>query len=211
MPIDRLQLIGAGGHGRVVLDALLCKGWDPACIIVQDDRVDLGGTRMLGCTVNVPVKPAHATGGWVHAAVGHAQLRESLLNQSGLAANRWLTICHPRAVVATSAAILDGSFVAALAVIGPCAAVGRGSIVNHGAVVDHDCEVGDFCHVGPNVALGGGVRVGRAVLIGAGATVLAGVRIGDGAVIGAGAVVLKDVPAGQTFAGIPARNILEGK
>jgi acetyltransferase-like isoleucine patch superfamily enzyme len=41
--------------------------------------------------------------------------------------------------------------------------------------------------------------------IGSGATILCGVRVGKGALIGAGAVVTKDVPAGATVAGNPAR------
>ena len=48
-------------------------------------------------------------------------------------------------------------------------------------------------------------RVGRGASIGGGAVILPGVTIGEGAMIGAGAVVTKDVPAGETWAGNPAR------
>ena len=49
------------------------------------------------------------------------------------------------------------------------------------------------------------VRIGEHVWIGGGAIILPGVTIGDGAVIGAGSVVTRDVPAGATVAGNPAR------
>lgn len=50
-----------------------------------------------------------------------------------------------------------------------------------------------------------GIRVGAGAWIGAGATVLDGVAIGDRGVVGAGAVVRRDVPAGATAVGVPAR------
>ena len=53
-------------------------------------------------------------------------------------------------------------------------------------------------------------RVGKGASIGAGAVILPGITIGEGAVIGAGAVVTKDVAAGQTVAGNPARPISAG-
>ena len=49
--------------------------------------------------------------------------------------------------------------------------------------------------------------VKRGTSIGSGTTILCGVIIGEGAILGAGAVVTKDVPAGATVAGNPARLI----
>jgi maltose O-acetyltransferase len=51
------------------------------------------------------------------------------------------------------------------------------------------------------------VRIGRNVWIGGGAIILPGVTIGDDAVVGAGSIVTRDVAAGATFAGNPARAI----
>ena len=144
MHTDLVHLIGAGGHGRVVLDALLCKGWNSAGIVVRDDRLELAETKLLGCSIEVPVHPGYPLLGWVHVAVGEGHLREKLLEQSGLPARNWLTVCHPRAVIASSALIAEGSFVAALAVVGPCSYVGKGVIVNHGAVAsaEDDRQIG---------------------------------------------------------------------
>jgi acetyltransferase-like isoleucine patch superfamily enzyme len=51
------------------------------------------------------------------------------------------------------------------------------------------------------------ICIGNQVWIGRGVTVLGGVKIGDGATVGANAVVTRDVPAGETFVGVPARKI----
>jgi serine acetyltransferase len=51
------------------------------------------------------------------------------------------------------------------------------------------------------------VTIGRDCYLGAKAVVLAGVEIGDGSIIGAGSIVTKSVPAGEVWAGNPARFI----
>ena len=43
--------------------------------------------------------------------------------------------------------------------------------------------------------------------IGANATILPGITIGKGATVGAGSVVTKDIPAGETWVGNPARKL----
>lgn len=199
MPTDRLTLIGAGGHAKVVLEA--AHAAHPGIALrVFDQSPGRVGQALLGLAVEG--MPAQFAGA-VHIAIGDAAAREQVWKtfmQSGDA--RLLAIIHPAASVAPSAKVGDGVFAAAQSVIGPEALVGRGVIVNHGAVVDHDCNVGEWSHIAPNATLGGGVTVGRSVMVGAGATVLPGVRIGDRATVGAGAVVLADVAPGTTVHGI---------
>lgn len=199
-----IHLIGAGGHCKVVLDALLQGGAALSSLRVRDGRAEMAGVDVLGVTVETPEIGAMLEGQDFHVALGSAAARARLHSAGEDAGGRAVAILHPRACVSRFAVIGDGTFVAALAVIGPAARIGRSVIVNHGAVVDHDGAVGDFCHIAPNASLGGGVRVGARCLIGAAATVLPGVMIGDGATIGAGAVVTRDVPPQQTWIGAPA-------
>lgn len=195
MCTEPLFVIGAGGHAKVVLDALPL-GEAGSIILVDDDPARVGelimGHRIVGpaAEVDISARP-------FHVAIGANASRRRLQLAYAAARARPHSIVHPGACVARDTVIGDGSFVAAQSVIAPAARVGMGVIINHGAVVDHDCVVGNFAHIAPNATLGGGVRVGDDVLIGAGATILPGRRIGDGAIVAAGATIARDVDAGD--------------
>jgi serine O-acetyltransferase len=99
--------------------------------------------------------------------------------------------------------------------IHPGARIGRRFFIDHGmgVVIGETAEIGDDCTLYHGVTLGGtswnkGKRhptLGNGVVIGAGAKVLGPITVGDGAKIGSNAVVVKEVPAGATAIGIPAR------
>jgi serine O-acetyltransferase len=99
--------------------------------------------------------------------------------------------------------------------IHPGATIGRRVFIDHGMgiVIGETAEIGDGCTLYQGVTLGGtslhaGKRhptLGKNVIVGAGAKVLGGFTVGDGAKIGSNAVVVKEVPAGATAVGNPAR------
>lgn len=105
--------------------------------------------------------------------------------------------------------------------IHPGATMGRRVFIDHGmgVVIGETAEVGDGVTLYQGVTLGGtslekGKRhptLEEGVIVGAGAKILGPITIGAGARVGSNAVVLKDVPAGATVVGIPARQIGEAR
>ena len=99
--------------------------------------------------------------------------------------------------------------------IHPGATIGRRFFIDHGmgVVIGETAEIGDDCTLYHGVTLGGtswnkGKRhptLGKGVVVGAGAKILGPILVGEGARIGSNAVVVKEVPAGATAIGIPAR------
>lgn len=83
--------------------------------------------------------------------------------------------------------------------------IGPRTLVMSGAHIGHDARVGAGCDIAPNAVIGGLVTIEDGVKIGMGAVILPKRSIGKGARVGAGAVVTKDVPAGETWIGNPAR------
>jgi sugar O-acyltransferase (sialic acid O-acetyltransferase NeuD family) len=205
----RTLIIGAGGHGKVVLD-ILRSSKSHEVIGFADADPRLVGKTVAGLSVLGPVSQLHKL---IRShklkaaiiAIGDNSARAGYLPtllEHGLEP---ITAIHPSAVVAGGARLGRGCVIAAGAVVCTETVLGDGVIVNTGASIDHECELGDWVHVCPGARVAGRVRMGAGAFIGMGANVIQCLSIGDGAVIGAGAVVLSDLPAGVTVVGVPAR------
>ena len=193
-------IYGAGGHGKVVWDAMQkskveCQGFIDDQILKQWINLPVFTSSLLNDIKDIEL----------HIALGNCKIREEIAKK--FQSLKFISIYHPDATISTRAKIEVGTFLAAGSIIGPDAKIGKHCIINHHAVVDHDCSIDDFCHIAPHVTLGGGVNVGQGVLIGSGAIVLPGIKISDYAIIGAGSVVTSDIASGVTVLGNPARAI----
>jgi sugar O-acyltransferase (sialic acid O-acetyltransferase NeuD family) len=207
----RILIIGAGGHGRVVADALI-ESRRAGALVDPVGFLDDDASRIGRVYASIPViggldARAQAPHDAVIVAIGDNATRARVIAAMDAAGERLAISRHPTAIVAPDVETGAGSMISAGARITTGTRLGRGVIVNTGAIVDHDATIGDSAHVAPGVVLGGDVVIGAGTLVGLGARVLPGVCIGKQVTIGAGAVVLADVPDGVTYAGVPARLI----
>ena len=203
-----LVLFGAGGHAKVVLEAIRAGSPEREVVIV-DDAQDAAEKSVLGVRVSGGRDwlMANAPGAPVALGIGGNEARAGVLDWLGANGFELATVIHPSAILGATASIGAGAFLGAGSIVIADAKIGPAAIVNTGASVDHDCIVGAAAHIGPGVRLCGNVVVGANTLIGVGTAVRPGVSIGANAVIGAGSAVVCDLGDNGTYAGCPARPI----
>jgi sugar O-acyltransferase (sialic acid O-acetyltransferase NeuD family) len=205
--------IGAGGHAKVLVDALRLGSEYDVVGLTDADPTRWGRTVLdvpvIGGDDVLPRLKAQGVRAFFVGvgSVGDCRVRRALYVQLLALGFEPIRVIHPRAIIAASAGIGPGAMILAGAVLNAAATVGANAIINTTAVVEHDCAVGDHAHVATGAKLASGVRVGEGAHIGIGAAVRQCTSIGAAAVVGAGAVVLTDVPPGVVVAGVPARAI----
>ncbi|MEP3428010.1 MAG: NeuD/PglB/VioB family sugar acetyltransferase [Hyphomicrobiales bacterium] len=198
-------LIGAGGHAKVVYEAMIHAGYAETEVTLRADRTQ----NFMGRSVVSPEFPENMHGLHAHVAIGDNSVRARLLRAAVKRGATLLRVIHPGAKLSPSTTIADGSFIACGAILAASVTVGTGVIVNHGSIIDHDCRIDHNTHIAPGAVMGGGVSIGQNVLLGANATILPGLDIGNDVLIGAGSVVTKSIASGSSWIGtscVPKEN-----
>jgi len=204
-------VLGAGGHAKVVIDALQAAGADILGAVDPDGTTH--GTSILGVSVlgaddvvlnHTPDAIALVNG---VGSTEPSNRRKDLYRHFRDAGYAFASVLHPSAVIGGEVEIADAAQIMAGAVVQPGCRIGVNTIINTRASVDHDCVIGDHVNIAPGAVLGGGIIVGGGSHIGAGSSVIQNVRIGADVLVAAGAAVVTDFPDGARIAGVPARTM----
>ncbi|MCK4627617.1 MAG: acetyltransferase [Sedimentisphaerales bacterium] len=204
----KIVIIGAGGHGRVVLDILRNNHQFEVAGFIDTNqalhRQSIDGIEVLGNLSLIQKLQEMGIGG-AFVAIGDNRVRQkyaAFLAQAGVSL---VSAIHPGASVAGTAQIGKNVVIAAGANICTHVTIEDSAILNTGCIIDHESVIHRAAHICPGVKLAGHVRVMESAFIGIGATIIQGITIGESAVVGAGTVVLQEVPAFTTVVGVPAR------
>lgn len=197
--MEKIVLIGAGGHAKTVVDTLERLGnYEIVGFVdkvasekpVYKDYKVIGSDEYLQRLYDSGIKNAFIAIGFL----GHSRLRQKIYGQLVGIGFRVPCIIDPTAIVAGDVEIGGGTYIGRNAVVNVSANIGDNCIINTATVIEHDCVVGSFSHVAVGAVVCGQVTIGENTLIGANATVIQCKSVGTDCVIGAGAVVRKDVP-----------------
>ena len=203
---DKLIIIGASGHGKVVADiAIKMNKWQSIAFLDDDESIKTSmGLEVIGRTTDAFTYKDEAD---FFVAIGSNTTREKIQEKLIEEGINVICLIHPSAVIGTNVEIGFGSVVMAGVVINSSSRIGNGCIINTSSSIDHDNVIENYVHISPGVNMAGTVKVGKRSWLGIGSVVSNNVNICSGCKVGAGAVVVKDITEPGTYVGVPVRRV----
>ena len=194
--MSKILIVGAGGHGKSLLDLLKAQGKEAEAVGFLDDTLPSGelvlGIPILGAvdTLSSFLESHEFINGVGKIGRSPDRRRVSeLLTESGA---RLATVISPNAYVSRDALVGGGSAVFHGATINVGSEVGRHCIINSHALIEHDSTIGDHTHISTGALVNGGCVVGEHSFIGSGAILHHNVTLPAESVVPAGTVVTRD-------------------
>lgn len=214
-----IVVIGAGGFGREVVDVIEAinaadngEGQVPWRVVgVVDDSITPPNLQRLQQRA---IPHVGSTSDFLSSAdpgitytvgIGSPHVRRRVADAFDAAGHRPATLIHPAATLGSQVVIGPGSVLCAGVRITTNVVLGRHVHVNLNATIGHDTSIGDFVSLNPLASISGDCEVEHDVLVGVGGILLNGLHVGHGSVIGGAACVVRNVEAGTTVVGVPAR------
>ncbi len=200
--MNKLMILGAGGHGRVVAEIALLSGKYTDIAFLDDKAPE--ATFPYAYVGKCEALAEYLGTCDFFIAIGNVAIRRRLQTEVEEASGNIITLIHPSAVISKDVTIGKGTVIMAGAIVNTGAKIGNGVILNTASSVDHDCIVEDFCHVSVGAHLCGTVHLGVGTWIAAGATVINNVTVCPNCLVGAGATVTHDLQTAGIYMGTPA-------
>lgn len=142
-------------------------------------------------------------------AIGNPQIKYKVINSIHNSNIEYPNLVHPNARIhnVDELSMGKGNIITDGCILTTNIGLGDFNLLNLSCTIGHDTAIGDYCSIMPGTNISGGTKLKNRVFIGTGVNIIKEAVIGDNSIIGAGAVVNRDVPAGKTYVGIPAKEL----
>ncbi|MBR7552544.1 acetyltransferase [Allobacillus sp. GCM10007491] len=203
---NKLLIIGASGHGKVVADiALKMNKWQNVHFLDDDKSIKSSmGLEVIGTSDDVFT---HIDDYEIFVGIGNNTTRQRVHEMIETFGASIPVLIHPSAVIGNQVDVGTGTVVMAGVVVNCCTKIGKGCIINTGSTIDHDNNIEDFVHISPGAHLAGTVNVGQGSWLGIGSVVSNNVNITSGCQVGAGSVVVTNITESGIYVGVPTKKI----
>jgi sugar O-acyltransferase (sialic acid O-acetyltransferase NeuD family) len=189
--MEKILLIGGGGHAKSVIDVIEQEGKFAIAGIVEKfvgESKPVLGYDLIGTDNELPALREHYDYALVTVGqIESAKLRIKLYTRLKELGFTLPTIISPLAYLSKHAILGEGTVVMHHALINAGAKVGNNCIINSKALIEHDTVVGNHCHISTNALLNGDISVADGSFIGSGVITKQGAQLSG--FIKAGSVV----------------------
>lgn len=205
--MEQLFIFPFNGNG---LEALDCIKNQFELMGFIDDTIEKQGKHAFGFEVfdrSILEKYPDAKVLAVPGSPSSYTIRDKIISEFNVHANRFVTLIHPNASVSPFAKIGYNTLIMAGVVITSNAVIDNHVCILPNTVIHHDVKIGEYTLIGSNVSVAGSTTIANNCYIGSGSKIMNGICIEKNSLVGLGTTVLKSLPANSKVVGNPARFI----